>query len=101
MTNGGRILICGLFLAGCSTVPPPPPLPHPQSHGLRLPGPAEVLTTEAVERIGRIDPQLGSVIAVNPAAIEQARAVDLQFQHGPLVGRPVLIKDNIEMAGPL
>src|SRR5687767_10753654 len=101
MTNGVRTLIGGLLLAGCSTVSPPPPLLPPESHGQRTPGPAEVRTTEAVERVRRIDPQLGSVIALDPTAIEQARRVDLRFQQHPLAGRPILIKDNIEVAGPL
>jgi amidase len=65
------------------------------------PGPAEVNTRNALERIARIDPQLHSVIAVDPTAIEQARRVDASNLRGPLAGQPVLIKDNIESAGPL
>ena len=49
----------------------------------------------------RIDPQLHSVIAVDPTAIDQARRVDAGSLRGPLAGQPVLIKDNIESAGPL
>ena len=55
----------------------------------------------ALERIARIDPQLHSVIAVDPTAIDQARRVDASGLRGPLAGQPVLIKDNIESAGPL
>jgi len=65
------------------------------------PGPAEVNTRMALERIARIDPQLHSVIAVDPTAIEQARRVDAGNLRGPLAGQPVLLKDNIEAAGPL
>ena len=49
----------------------------------------------------RIDPQLHSVIAVDPTAIEQARRIDAGNFRGPLAGRPVLIKDNIEVAGAM
>jgi amidase len=64
-------------------------------------GPAETNTRNALERIARIDPQLHSVLAVDPTAIDQARKVDRSGLQGPLAGQPVLIKDNIEAAGPL
>ena len=63
--------------------------------------PAEANTRAALDRIARIDPQLHSVIAVDPTAIDQARHVDSSNLRGPLAGQPVLIKDNIETAGPL
>jgi amidase len=63
--------------------------------------PAEANVRAALERIARIDPELHSVIATDPTAIEQARAVDAGAIRGPLAGQPVLIKDNIEAAGPL
>ena len=55
-------------------------------------------TTRARRSSGspRIDPQLHSVIAVDPTAIDQARRVDAGSARGPLAGLPVLIKDNIE-----
>ena len=62
---------------------------------------AEVKVRSALVRISRIDPQLHSVIAIDPTAIEQARRVDASGLSGPLAGQPVLIKDNIEAAGPL
>jgi len=65
------------------------------------PRPAEANTRAALERIARIDPSIHSVIAVDPTAIEQARRVDSSNLRGPLAGQPVLIKDNIESAGPL
>ena len=65
------------------------------------PRPAEANVRAALERIARIDPRLHSVIAVDPTAIDQARRVDAGNLRGPLAGQPVLIKDNIETAGPL
>ena len=67
----------------------------------QAPLPAEANVRAALERIARIDPQLHSVIAVDPTAIDQARRVDASRLRGPLAGQPVLIKDNIESAGPL
>lgn len=64
--------------------------------------PAETNVRLAIERIERIDPQLHSVIAIDPTAIDQARRLDMMSRTpGPLYGRPILIKDNIETAGPL
>lgn len=64
-------------------------------------GPSEVNVQSALNRIAAVDPQLHSVIAVDPTAIEQARRVDSEPLRGPLAGQPVLIKDNIESSGPL
>jgi amidase len=64
-------------------------------------GPSEVNVQAALERIAAVDPKLHSVIALDPTAMDQARAVDLGKLRGPLAGQPVLIKDNIESAGPL
>jgi amidase len=58
-------------------------------------------TRAALSRAARIDPQLHSIIAIDPTAIEQARRVDAGTMRGPLAGQPVLIKDNIEVAGLL
>ena len=42
------------------------------------------------------------MIAVDPTALDQARALDrIRRARGPLFGMPMLIKDNIETAGPL
>ena len=65
-------------------------------------GPAQANTAMAIARVRQIDPQVGSVIALDPTAMEQARKVDASMRpRGPLAGQPVLIKDNIESAGPL
>jgi amidase len=64
-------------------------------------GPAQQATAAAIARIQQVDPQIGSVLALDPTAMEQARAVDGGNFRGPLAGQPVLIKDNIESAGPL
>ena len=64
-------------------------------------GPAEVNVQVALQRIAAVDPQLHSVIAVDPTAMEQARKVDGGAPRGPIAGQPVLIKDNIESGGPL
>ncbi|MBE7219114.1 MAG: amidase, partial [Caulobacteraceae bacterium] len=66
---------------------------------------SEGLTRAYLARIARIDragPALHSVIAHNPDALAQARALDAERRaghvRGPLHGVPVLIKDNIETA---
>jgi amidase len=64
-------------------------------------GPAQQATAAAIARIQQVDPQIGSVLALDPTAMDQARAVDAGNFRGPLAGQPVLIKDNIESAGPL
>ena len=63
---------------------------------------AEARTRAALERIEELNPRLNAVIAVDPTAIDQARALDrIRRARGPLFGMPVLIKDNIETTGPL
>ncbi|WP_116811925.1 amidase [Steroidobacter cummioxidans] len=61
--------------------------------------------TRRIEAIDRNGPQLRSVIAINPDALKQARALDKELQtkgpRGPLHGIPVLLKDNIESADPM
>lgn len=69
---------------------------------------SEAVTRAYLDRIAAIDaagPSLHSVIAVNPKALDQARAVDAARKAGrklaPLAGVPVLLKDNIETADPM
>jgi amidase len=73
----------------------PPPLATTNA------GPAEVATLAALARTVQTDPFVGSVIALDPTAVAQARQVDRAEKSGSIVGHPVLIKDNIETAGPL
>jgi amidase len=69
---------------------------------------AETLTHSYLRRIERYDrqgPKLGAVLAVNPDALNAARALDVERRagklRGPLHGMPLLIKDNIETRDPL
>jgi amidase len=56
-----------------------------------------------LERIERLNPARGAVISVSDDAVEQASAVDQAraagADLGPLAGIPVMIKDNISVAG--
>jgi amidase len=70
--------------------------------GMAAPASAEARTRAALARIEQLNPRLNAVIAVDPTALDQARALDRQRRaRGPLFGMPILIKDNIETAGPL
>jgi len=72
-----------------------------QSEAL-MPTTAEARTRAALDRIQQLNPRLNAVIATDPTAIDQARALDRnRSERGPLFGMPILIKDNIETAGPL
>ncbi len=69
---------------------------------------SEDLVTAYLARIDAIDrngPALRSVIAVNPNALADARALDAERKaggpRGPLHGIPILVKDNIETADPI
>ena len=64
-------------------------------------GSAQQRTATAIARVQAIDPQIHSVIALDPTAMEQARRIDQSRRSGGLAGEPVLLKDNIEAAGPL
>lgn len=68
-----------------------------------LPATAQAQTVaDYLARIAAVDdagPQLNAVLAINPdAAKEEAAAKAMK---GPLSGKVVLIKDNVEVAGPL
>lgn len=69
---------------------------------------SEELVRAYLARIDAIDkngPALHSVIAINPDALSEARALDAERKakgpRGPLHGIPILIKDNIETADPM
>ena len=66
---------------------------------------SEQLVRFYLSRIARLDksgPSLHAIISLNPDAIAEARALDRERRatgpRGPLMGIPVLIKDNIETA---
>ena len=89
----------GLCLRGAATL-----LILTGSPALAAPGPIEQHTKATLARIAARNPQVGAVLAVDPTALDQARQFDrLRFirDPGPLFGQPILIKDNIELAGPL
>ncbi len=66
------------------------------------PDQAEQNTRAAIARVEALNPRVNAVLAIDPTAIDQARALDRQRKvRGPLFGMPVLIKDNIEAKGPL
>jgi amidase len=69
---------------------------------------SEALTAAYLERIARYDhhgPEFRSVLTLNPNALKDARALDLERKsgklRGPLHGIPILVKDNIETADPM
>jgi amidase len=63
---------------------------------------ATSLTQAFLDRIEAVNPVLGAVIAVSPDALEQAAASERAWESGqprPLEGIPVLVKDNVQVAG--
>jgi amidase len=63
---------------------------------------SEQLVQRYLDRIEVLDPQLNAIIALNPAALDEARAADAARAEGaalPLLGIPVLLKDNIATTG--
>ncbi|MEO6061365.1 MAG: amidase family protein [Thermoflexales bacterium] len=60
------------------------------------------LVRRYIERIRRLDAgRLNSVIELNPNAFTDAQARDAEPARGPLHGIPILLKDNIGVAGPM
>ena len=63
------------------------------------------LYSDRIAALDRRGPALHAVIALNPNALADARALDQERARGqvrgPLHGIPVLLKDNIESADPL
>jgi amidase len=60
------------------------------------------LTQFYLHRIKKLDPLLNAVIAVSPTALADARAADKARRQGdrrPLLGMPILLKDNINASG--
>ncbi len=67
---------------------------------------SRTLTEGYLDRIANLDdagPRLNAVIEINPAALRDADALDAERKagkvRGPLHGIPVLLKDNIDVAG--
>jgi amidase len=63
------------------------------------------LTAFYLARIAALDPRLRSVLTTNPDALREAVASDLHRRRhparSPLEGIPVLLKDNVDTAGPM
>jgi len=69
---------------------------------------SELVTAIYLDRILKLDdngPKLNAVIATFPDAMSEARRLDAERKagkvRGPLHGIPVLLKDNVEAAGPI
>ena len=63
---------------------------------------AEAAAEAAIARVHAVDPQIHAVIALDPTALDQARAIDRgRKARGLLYGYAILLKDNIEADGPL
>ncbi len=94
----------------------PAPVPPPVSPGDGTPGEpvaalhramaagtltSATLTARCLDRIAELNPRLRAVITVSPEAAAEAAARDRDRppSSGPLHGIPVLIKDNIAVAG--
>ena len=64
---------------------------------------ATAVTQAYLNRIAAVNPALRAVIAVSPDALEQAAASDAAWRsgrpRGALEGIPVLVKDNVQVAG--
>ena len=55
-----------------------------------------------LHRIKKLNPKLNAIITVSPTAMADARAADRARRHGvrkPLLGIPVIVKDNIDTTG--
>jgi amidase len=89
----GGVPMAKLWIVAAALVAPSPLLAQT--------GSAEQRTANAIARVQRTDAHFGSVIALDPTAMAQAQRIDSMHLSGSLAGQPVLIKDNIEAAGPL
>ena len=64
---------------------------------------SQQLVSDYEARIRRLNPRIHAVIALDPHAMAEARAADARraagHARGPLDGLPILVKDNIDIAG--
>ena len=112
------LLMTALLAAACGRASQPPAASHPRVDVVEL-GAAQArsrmadgtltsrdLTQAYLDRIAAIDaagPALHAVLELNPRALDDAAALDAERKagkvRGPLHGLPVLIKDNVDVAG--
>ena len=91
--TGLAALTAGAFAAVLTVVP---------AASQRAAQSAEAATEAAIARVRTIDPKIHAVIALDPTALDQARAIDRRRKaRGLLYGYAILLKDNIEADGPL
>jgi len=112
------MLVTALLCAACGSPPQPTAAARPrvdvvelsatQARSLMAEGKltSRDLTQAYLDRIAAIDdagPAVHAVIELNPRALADAEALDAERKagtiRGPLHGLPVLIKDNIDVAG--
>ncbi len=63
---------------------------------------AEAAAETAIARVQAVDPKIHAVLALDPTALDHARAIDRRRKaRGLLYGYAILLKDNIETDGPL
>ena len=120
LTIAGCLIAATAILVGCRQAPPleaPSPAP-PAIDVIELSAmdardrmasgqiTSEALTKAYLDRIAKVDdagPKLAAVIELNPKAVADAAALDAERKagkvRGPLHGIPVLIKDNVDVAG--
>ena len=101
----GKAIALTFLLAGCAPLGQQATIYEPPYAAFVPPqapiGAAVAAVREAQMRAADVDGQLHSIIALDPTAEDQARAIDAPAGRGPLRGKPVLLKDNIEVDGPL
>jgi amidase len=101
------LALAAAFAAPAAAMPPPlPEVADASLAGLQAEVGAGRASSEAVAsayvvRGKTVGPRVNAVIAMNPAALSDARAADLARRAGdrrPLLGAAILVKDNIETA---
>jgi amidase len=96
------LLANALLLSGCATVDSTAQSQRDPGAAFANDGSATGRTRAALARIAAIEPRVNAVIALEPSALDQARALDRSpSPRGPLFGMPIMVKDNIETRGTL